>query len=474
MVVAQSEFVIEVEESQASRLAHQPKWLQEQILSKLSKDQLKNLPFDWSFWARPKQMAPPGPWDIWLINAGRGFGKTRAGAQWVQQKADENPGCEIAIVGPTTGSIRRTMVAGESGILKISPPWNKATYHPASTLIKWKNGSIGYLYSADEPDRLRGPNHHWAWADELTSWRYDVDAWNMLIFTLRLGQRPQMVITTTPKPTKLYRDILKDAIKIDDWLKGARGKEVERTVVVTRGSTFENRDNLAPSFFNTIISQYENTTLGRQEIYAEVLEDIEGALWKREWFQYIKKSDLPDMKRIVVAVDPAVTSNKKSNQTGICVAGKGVDNNYYIYHLKGYRVTPKSWAEEVIRLMKVHAAGKVIAEVNNGGEMVEWNMRAVKPDLNIKNLHASKGKRTRAENISTLYEQRRVWHVGSFPEGEEQMCLFTGDPTNNKEEDDMVDALVWALTDLSDNAIRPVQPSRAAGFNNAAAGLRLI
>jgi predicted phage terminase large subunit-like protein len=320
------------------------------------------------------------------------------------------------------------------------------------------------MYSADEPDRLRGPQHHFAWCDELATWRYP-ETWDMLMFGLRLGAKPQVLITTTPKPVKLLRDILnKEDIK-------------SGVVRLISGSTFENQANLAPNFVENIWKMYGNSPLGRQELFAVLLEDLEGALWKRAWFKYAKRRELAEMQftRIVAAIDPAVTSKSSSDQTGICVAAKGIDDNYYVLHLQGYTLTPQGWAEEAVRLYKEKGADKIVAEINNGGDMVEATIRHVTKyaneygkvvpingqDLPIKTIHASRGKRTRAEPIAALYEQGRVIHAQMFKDAEDQLALFTGDPS---EKDDMVDALVWALTELSEGEFREYVKPRVGGF----------
>jgi predicted phage terminase large subunit-like protein len=393
----------------------------------------------WRAKARPEQLAPLGDWLVWLILAGRGFGKTRSGAEWTQEAAEAEPKARIALVGATAADVRDVMVEGESGILSIAPKWARPTYEPSKRRLTWPNGALATLYSADEPDRLRGPQHSHAWADEVAAWSYADDAWNMLMMGLRLGTHPRCLVTTTPRPIKIIKGLLARA---------------EQDVVVTRGSTFDNAANLPPNFLATIKKRYEGTRLGRQEIHAEVLDDVLGALFRREWIERDRVKEAPmEFSRIVVAVDPAVTNKEGSDETGIVVAAKGQDGHAYVLEDLSGRMAPDEWARRAVEAYRRHRADRVIAEVNNGGALVENTLRVVEPELSYKEVHASRGKAIRAEPISALYEKHRVHHVGTFDELEEQMCAFASDFDRKRAgySPDRLDALVWAVTELMVN-----------------------
>lgn len=381
--------------------------------------------------ARPKQIAPNGNWTNWLILAGRGFGKTRTGAEWIRERVETGQAKRIAIVGKTPADVRDVMIEGESGIITISPPWNKPDYQPSRRRLVWKNGAVAHIFSSYEPDQLRGPQFDTAWCDELASWEYVQDTWDNLMFGLRLGNKPQVCITTTPRPTQLLKDI----------------RDMKNTVMTT-GSSYENKKNLSDNFFEAILSKYKNTRLGMQEIYAEILEESEGALWKREWFDELRLEDKPeDLERVIVAIDPAVTNKNTSDETGIVVAGKDTEGKYYLLDDKSGRYSPKEWAELAISLYELYKADKIVAETNNGGQLVEHTLKTKSDDVPYKAVHASRGKRVRAEPIASLYEQKKVFHCGMFTALEDQLCnweALSGDPSP-----DRLDALVWALTELS-------------------------
>jgi predicted phage terminase large subunit-like protein len=364
-----------------------------------------------------------------LILAGRGFGKTRACAEDVKAFALQNAGSRIAIVAPTAADARDTCVEGESGLLSILPRSAVATYNRSLGELILTNGSRFKLFSAEEPERLRGPQHHRAWADELASWKQQQAAWDMLQFGLRLGRRPQTIVGTTPKPSKLLKQLLASA-----------------DTVVTRGSTYDNRENLAASFYDSIVARYEGTRLGRQEIYAEVLDDVEGALWQSSWIDDHRVAAAPELRRVVVAIDPAVTANADSNQTGISVAGQGHDGDFYVLHSAGYRLSPQGWASRAVELYQQHRADRLIAERNQGGDLVAATIKTVAPSIAVKTVHASKGKTVRAEPVAALYEQGRVHHVGVMKALEDQLLTF---PVAN-ENDDQLDSLVYAITELAE------------------------
>jgi predicted phage terminase large subunit-like protein len=394
---------------------------------------------DWSTQARPEQLPPPGDWwTIWLILAGRGFGKTRTGAEWVRAIAEAATVHRIALVGPTASDVRDVMVEGESGLLAISPNHNRPTYEPSKRRITWDNGCIATMFSSEEPDRLRGPQHGAAWCDELASWRNIAETWNMLQFGMRLGKSPRTLISTTPRPVKLLRELL-----------AREGQDV----AVTRGSTYDNRDNLAPSFFSQIVKAYEGTRLGRQELNAELLTDTPGALWQMDWLDRDRVASAPEeMKRVVVAIDPAVSTNEHSDETGIVVAG--IDRRNHAYILADYsgKYAPHEWARKALEAYDLHKADRIIAEANQGGQMVEAVvMNVAGRHVPFKAVHASRGKVTRAEPVSTWYEKAEVHHVGGgLKILEDQMCSFTSDFDRGRMgySPDRVDALVWALTEL--------------------------
>ena len=376
--------------------------------------------------ARDKQLPPLGDWSTCMWLTGRGWGKTRTGAEEVRRRVVDEGMKRIALVAPTAADARDVMVEGESGILSVCHRAKvDVQYEPSKRRITWPgSGAIATTYSADEPERLRGPQHDFAWCDELAAWRYP-EAWDMLMFGLRLGTNPQCIVTTTPKPKKLIRDLIED-----------------ENCVVIRGSTYENRGNLADAFFRQIVKVYEGTTLGRQELHGELLTDIPGALWNRS---LLKRSDEPeDMKRIVVAIDPAVTSSDDSDETGIIVAGKIDDNLYVLEDLSG-RYTPKTWANIAVKAYFDWHADRIVGEVNNGGDMIEAVIRQVNDRVAYTAVRASRGKAIRAEPIAALYEQGRGYHCGSFDELEDQMCSWTIDADWSP---DRMDAMVWAATEL--------------------------
>lgn len=395
------------------------------LLDDLSDADAADLLHDWRYWARPDQLPPSGDWRTWLILAGRGWGKTRTGAEWVRAEVEANRRGRLALIGATAADVRDVMIEGESGILACSRPTFRPTYEPSKRRVSWPNGAIATAYSADEPDRLRGPQHDGAWPDELAAWRYP-EALDMLMFGLRLGSDPRSVVTTTPRPTKLIRGLI-----------------AAPTTAVTTGSTYDNLANLAPAFAEQIIRKYEGTRLGRQELLAEILTDVPGALWT--WAMLDNKAPAPDMTRVVVAIDPAVTSGEDSDETGIVVCGLGVDGRGYLLADRSCRLSPDGWARRAVAAYDEFSADLVVAEVNNGGDLVEQTIRTVRRTIPYKKVHASRGKQTRAQPVAALYEQGRVSHVEAFPDLEEQLTSWTPESGTSP---DRLDALVWALTEL--------------------------
>lgn len=423
--------------SLAAQIRELPAEEQEKVLATLTPEEADSLLSDWSFWARPNQLPPSGDWRTWLLLAGRGFGKTRTGAEWVREQAEKQPGIRIALVTPTAKDGRDTVVEGESGILAISRPNFMPVYEASKKRLTWPNGAQAFLYEAEKPDRLRGPQHHYAWCDELAAWKYPEETWDMLQFGLRLGNDNRVVVTTTPKPVQLIRQLITDP-----------------DTHTTRGSTYDNAENLSKPFLAQIQKQYEGTRLGRQEVYAEILNDVPGALWNRDMLDGLRTKETPELIRVVVAIDPAVTSGEHSDETGIIVAGKDRDGHGYILADLTCRKSPEGWAREAIRAYHAYEADRIVAEVNQGGDMVEHTLRTLDRNIPYQAVHASRGKRTRAEPVAALYEQGKIHHVGSFPQLEDQMCLYTPDGYDGSP--DRVDALVWSLTELLVDD-RPIQ-----------------
>jgi phage terminase large subunit-like protein len=381
--------------------------------------------------ARPDQLPPDGDWMIWLIQSGRGWGKTRVGAETIAKWAIRQPNTRWAILAPTFGDARDTCVEGESGLLNILRRYGmlreKNGWNRSIGEIHLTNGSRIKCFSGDEPDRLRGSQHHGAWVDEYAAFRYP-DAFDQLQFGLRLGQHPRTVITTTPRSKPFIRALL---------------KRQDGSVIITRGATFDNKDNLAPAALAELLARYEGTRLGKQELYGELLEDVEGALWTLALIESARITEAPHLSRVIVAVDPAVTET--GDETGIIVAGRDTNHNGYVLADYSMRGRPDAWARQVIEAYDIHMADSVVVEVNQGGELVSQVLRTIRPSLPIREVRASKGKRLRAEPISALYEQGKVHHVGVYENLENQMCEWTPDDPKSP---DRLDALVWAMTDL--------------------------
>ena len=398
----------------------------------------------WHQQARDKQKTPSGDWNIWLILAGRGWGKTRTGAQDIAAYAMENPDVICGVVAPTKGDLRRVCFEGHSGLLGVIPPecmlsGDYRSYNKSSMEIKLWNGSIIQGYAAIEPDRLRGPQFHRVWADEMAAWRY-TDAYDQLMFGLRLGSDPRLVVTTTPRPTPLIMSLAERA-----------GKDVH----ITKGNTFENEANLADSALDQLRERYEGTRLGRQELYADILDDVEGALWSHTLIENsrVNKEQVPEMQRVIVAIDPAVTANANSDETGIVVAGRSQDGQFYVFEDASLKASPEEWTRKAIQLYHDNKADKIVAEVNNGGDLVERLIRITDRNVSYRAVNASRGKIVRAEPVAALYEQGRVHHVGTMPELEDQMCSYTG---LGGKSPDRLDALVWAITELSSSTGQPM------------------
>jgi phage terminase large subunit-like protein len=401
---------------------------------KTAEAQAAALRIKWLDTARDKQLQPKINHYIWLILAGRGWGKTRTGAQDIALYALRNPNSNCAVVAPTHGDLRRVCFGGPSGLISIIPPEcfiqsnDQKGYSSSVAEIRLFNGSKITGYAAQEPERLRGPQFHRAWCDEVAAWRYP-EAFDQLMFGLRLGDNPQCVITTTPKPTKLIKELVQ-----------------REDVHITSGSTFENEANLADSALAMLKDKYEGTNLGRQELYAEIVDNLEGALWTNELIDEARSQDDKDLQQIIVAVDPAVTANANSDETGIVVVGKDYNNHFYVLEDLSGRHPPDKWGRIAINAFYEWEADRIVAEVNNGGDLVERLIRNIDNNISYRSVRATRGKILRAEPIAALYEQRRVHHMDVFSELESQMCSYTGDTNSSP---DRLDALVWGLTELS-------------------------
>jgi predicted phage terminase large subunit-like protein len=398
----------------------------------------------WFPTGRPEQK-PRGDWLVYAFVAGRGAGKTRSGAEWIVDKAITMPGNRGAIVAPTSADVRDTCIEGESGVEVVARrrlpglDWDRV-YNRTMAEIDLPNGSRIKGFSAEKPERLRGPQHHYAWADELAVWP-TADAWDQLQFGLRLGERPCTVVTTTPRPTRLVRR-LRDRADRED------------AVVWVGGSTFDNAENLSAAALAELRAQYEGTRIGRQELYAELLLDTPGALWTLEGIERDRRHEHPPLRRVVVAIDPAVTTGEDSDATGIVAAGVDFAGDCWVLDDATCRLSPEQWARRAIDLYDTHAGDRIVAEVNNGGDLVATVLRTVDPSVPVRSVHASRGKRVRAEPVAALYEQGKVHHVGVHAALEEQMTTWTPEAT---ESPDRLDALVWAITDL---AIEPAKRRR--------------
>jgi phage terminase large subunit-like protein len=389
----------------------------------------------WRAKARPEQLPPQGEWNGWLVMAGRGFGKTRTGSEWVKELVETKQAGRIALIAPTAADARDVMVEGPAGILAVSSSWERPQYEPSKRRLTWPNGAIATMFSSEESDRLRGPQHDAAWFDELAAMTDPAATWDMAMFGLRL-RRPRWLVTTTPRPIRLIQELM-----------AREGQDV----VVTRGSTFENAANLAPAFLEAIRTRYDGTRLGRQELFAELLLDVPGALWTREMLDRANSfSGLPDLKRIVVAVDPSGTrgAGDGCDSVGIVVAALGADGLGYVLADRTCKLSPDGWGRQAVMAYHEFKADRMIAERNFGGAMVEHVIRTIDRNVSYREVTASRGKIVRAEPIAALYEQTRVRHAGSFVELEDQLAAMTSDGYVGVGSPDRADALVWALTDL--------------------------
>ncbi|MBM9595215.1 DNA-packaging protein [Roseitranquillus sediminis] len=429
--------------SGAAWIASEPPELQNEFLDGLTEQTLMALPFMFEFWALPHQLPPEGEWFTWVILGGRGAGKTRAGAEWVRamvegsKPLDFGKARRVALVGETIDQVREVMIFGDSGILACSPPDRRPVWEASRRRLVWPNGATAQAFSAHDPESLRGPQFDAAWADELAKWKKAEETWNMLQFGMRLGDRPRQVVTTTPRNSAILRQILES-----------------QSTVITHAATEANRANLAESFLREVKARYAGTRLGRQELEGVLLEDVEGALWTTSMVESLRVDEPGPLTRIVVAVDPPVTGHSGSDECGIIVAGartEGQPQEWRAVVLEDASVTassPTAWAEAATAAMERHGADRMVAEVNQGGELVETVIRQIDPMVPYRSVRASRGKTARAEPVAALYEQGRVKHMRGLGDLEDQMCRMTSSGYRGKGSPDRVDALVWALHDL--------------------------
>ncbi|CCB65616.1 DNA-packaging protein [Hyphomicrobium sp. MC1] len=459
-------------------------------LNELTRAELEFIAHDWEIWARDDQIAPlliapgdspagsrpPGAlddardssnkaaasgrlvggeseaaikqWRVWLLLSGRGSGKTRAGAEWVRGLARDDETSprlaagfpegsrkappRIALVGKTLADVRNVMIEGQSGLLAIHPPHERPEFEPSKRRLTWPSGAIAELFSADEAEALRGPQFTAAWCDELAKWRGAERAWDMLQFALRLGDAPRVCVTTTPRNTKLLKQIIAD-----------------ETTVTVNLATADNATNLAPSFLAEMTRRYAGSAIGRQELLGEIVEDASDGLWRRHWIEEARVDAAPDMQRIVVALDPPVTATASSDACGIIVAGLGVDKRAYVLADRTIQGrTPEIWANAALGAFDDYEADRMVAEVNQGGDLVISVLQRFRENFPVVKVRATRGKWVRAEPVAALYAEGRVAHVGRFDALEDQMCSFGADGTMRGRSPDRADALVWAITDL--------------------------
>ncbi len=408
------------------------------IVDRLRDEEVLELIHDWSVWARPEQLAPPGNWATWLLMGGRGSGKTRAGAEWVRQLVFSRAGNgtepfagPVALVSRTMAEARAVMVEGPAGLLSIGPPRERPRFERSRNLLTWPNGVTAVLMSASEPDRFRGPQFAAAWCDEVAKWPGAEQAWDMLQFGLRLGADPRQMVTTTPRPTRLVRRLVAD-----------------ENTVLTRMRTRDNEQNLAPRFLKDIVGRYRGTFLGRQELEGELIEDLPGALWNRKGLEEVQTGSPPEMGRIVVSVDPSVSSGSGSDACGIIIAGRTGQGAIVLADRTVRAVSPLNWAARVVEAFHRFSADAVVAEVNQGGELVSGLIAQVDPQVPVIQVRASRSKWVRAEPVAALYERGLVRHCPGLFELEDEMCAFGPDGMADGHSADRVDALVWALTTL--------------------------
>jgi phage terminase large subunit-like protein len=427
-----------------------------QLHDALTPQEREALHFLWRAWARPTvrldggeytgQLAPPGQWATWEVLAGRAFGKTRLAAEWVREKRAEMPGSRGALVGATAKETRKVMVKGESGILSCCPPWDRPHFNVTDQCLEWADGTVAFLYSADVPDAFRGPQHHWAWVDEPAKFRRLLDTFDNLMMGLRLGANPQMLLTTTPRPLKLLRELKKQA-----------------TTACTVGTTFDNAGNLPRSYIDQMIARYAGTTLGRQELMAELFDDVPGALWQRAWIEaarvqtnantveaklQVLEEQRVRLVRIAVGVDPSLNDKAGNDEAGIGVAGIDDKGHVYVLEDASLKATPDKWGRRAVKCYHDWHASVMREETTRGGKLVASVVKLIDQNINLHTTGGNKDKIKRAEPVAALYEQGKVHHVGIFQKLEDQMCTYT--PETKKSPNNM-DAMVHAIAELAVN-----------------------
>ena len=419
------------------------------IIAQLSPEDQSELLYRWPFWARKKQRMPPGKWRVWAQFCGRGYGKTRSGAEAVKYMVESGKAKRIAIVGRTADDAKKVLVQGVSGILAVSHPKFRPIHQPGNKLVIWPNGAIAETYSADKPEQMRGPGYDLAWADELAWWRYK-EAWDNLQFATREGDCPQIIVTTTPRPTKVIKGIQK------------RSENSSGRYILVRGSMYENAGNLPESFIEDIETEYGGTRLGRQEIYGEILDDNPNAIFKRKDIEAARVERHPPLIKILVAVDPQAKNKDESAKTGIVTVGLGDDYEFYVLSDDTIKGTPDKWGREAVAAYNKYSASAIVCEDNQGGDMVEFVIKTIGPLIPLKRQTAVTDKKTRAAPVSALCEQHRIHHVGTFPELEDQMCEWQPGP--GIKSPDIMDAMVWGIRSLCD-----MQETRRIEFDTVAA-----
>ncbi len=428
-----------------------PRRRKETILAALTPAELALWRDDWAFWARADQLPPDGPWNTWLMMGGRGAGKTRAGAEWVRSLAlgpaapDRARSGRFALVGETFGDVRDVMIEGVSGLLSVHRDVERPDWKPSNRRLTWPNGAVAQVFSAEDPESLRGPQFEAAWCDEIGKWRHGGETWDMLQFGLRLGDHPRCLATTTPRATPLLRRLLADP-----------------DTAVTRARTRDNAYNLAPAFLSAVAKAYAGTRLGRQELDGEMIEERADALWSRSMLEALRDRVAPALASICVAVDPPATSGRHADACGLVVAG--IDDDGVVHVLEDAtlaRMKPAEWAARAAMLYRRWEADMVVVEVNQGGEMATAVLRQVDPSLPVAAVRATRGKYLRAEPVAALYAQGRVRHIGALPELEDEMCDFGPGGLSSGRSPDRLDALVWAVTHL---ALGPKARPRVRGL----------
>ena len=408
------------------------------VLTDLPANWVEGFHFDFGLFAHPHQTPPAAaangkPWRTWLILGGRGAGKTRAGAEWVRAVARADRNARIALVGETEHDVRSVMVEGVSGLLSIHPAFEKPAWFPSRRRLEWKNGAVAEMFSAENYESLRGPQFTAAWCDELAKWRHAEATFDMLQFGLRLGERPRQVITTTPRPIALIKKLVADP-----------------STALTRAGTVANAFNLSPAFLEHVLTRYNGTRIGRQEIDGEIVDERADALWTRQGLESCRVAAAPELTRIVVAIDPPASAKKGADACGIVAAGRAADGTVYVIEDASIAgASPQGWASRAVALWRKLQADTLIAEVNQGGDMVSAVLRKIDAEVPIIATRATRGKYHRAEPVSQLYEQGRVKHAGAFPALEDEMCDFGLDGLSSGHSPDRLDALVWAVGALT-------------------------